>query len=99
MVYAKPMSNMTNHPPAQGNRYADGYASIKSSNAQLAKIGGAPGIALPGQSEQTANQVLMLQRQSTANRQYDAKGGTNKRRNKRIQKTKKTKRIRKKHKR
>jgi len=84
------------NPPAQGNPYKDGYASIKSSNTQLAKIGGAQGISLPGQSEQALNNTLIIHRQSHVNNGFFRTGGRKSKKYRKSRRNRKSKKYRKK---
>lgn len=80
--YTKSMT--INPPPAPGNPYKDGYANTLKASTTQAKLvkGGATGVSLPGQSEQTANQALMLQQQSDVNKSFYKTGGRRTRRKK-----------------
>ena len=77
------------NPPAPGNPYKDGYENTLQASATQARLikggmikGGALGISsMPGQSEQAANQALMLQRQTDVNKAF-YKGGRKTRRKK-----------------
>ena len=87
-TYTKPISNTIDKPPALGKPYdMTKLNSAAQTQAALTK-GGAPGVSLPGQSEQTANVTAMLLGQSKANAEFDNKtkvGG--KRRTKKVKKS------------
>ena len=102
-TYTKPDSGAMNIQPAQGNSYKDAYVNKLNADQTQAKLinGGAQGINMLGnQSEGTANATKMLLEQSKVNQSTDIKKGGKRTRRKGSKKNKKkTKSIRKKHKR